>query len=141
LLSLAFSLPLSLPPFAFNLFEESPKRRNTEREERKRTMSLRPSLWKELRRKSYKSSVDGDEARRRREDNLLEIKKSKREDSLLKKKREWILLLVSATELTPICQCFWDPKNGFHFTLFLHSISMELPGYVFCVTVQWTFLF
>ncbi|XP_021686766.2 importin subunit alpha-4 [Hevea brasiliensis] len=55
-------------------------------------MSLRPSSRTEARKKSYKSGVDGDEARRRREDNLVEIRKSKREDSLLKKRREGLLL-------------------------------------------------
>ncbi|KAK4586443.1 hypothetical protein RGQ29_023546 [Quercus rubra] len=58
-------------------------------------MSLRPSSRTEVRKKSYKSGVDGDEARRRREDNLVEIRKSKREDSLLKKRREGLLLLQS----------------------------------------------
>ncbi|XP_021691613.2 importin subunit alpha-4 isoform X2 [Hevea brasiliensis] len=58
-------------------------------------MSLRPSSRTEARKKSYKSGVDGDEARRRREDNLVEIRKSKREDSLLKKRREGLLLLQS----------------------------------------------
>lgn len=51
-------------------------------------MSLRPSTRTEVRKKSYKSGVDADDARRRREDNLVEIRKNKREDSLLKKRRE-----------------------------------------------------
>ncbi|KAK9992053.1 hypothetical protein SO802_027038 [Lithocarpus litseifolius] len=58
-------------------------------------MSLRPSSRTEVRKKSYKSGVDGNEARRRREDNLVEIRKSKREDNLLKKRREGLLLLQS----------------------------------------------
>lgn len=33
-------------------------------------------------------AVDADEGRRRREDNMVEIRKSKREESLLKKRRE-----------------------------------------------------
>lgn len=41
-----------------------------------------------MRKKSYKTGVDAEEARRRREDNLVEIRKNKREDSLLKKRRE-----------------------------------------------------
>ena len=45
-----------------------------------------------MRKKSYKIGVDADEARRRREDNLVEIRKSKREDNLLKKRREGMLL-------------------------------------------------
>ena len=51
-------------------------------------MSLRPNSRTEFRKKSYKSGVDADDARRRREDNLVEIRKNKREDSLLKKRRE-----------------------------------------------------
>ncbi|CAN4110939.1 unnamed protein product [Withania somnifera] len=54
-------------------------------------MSLRPSARTEVRKKSYKIGVDADEARRRREDNLVEIRKSKREDNLLKKRREGLL--------------------------------------------------
>ncbi|XP_043815205.1 importin subunit alpha-4 isoform X2 [Manihot esculenta] len=55
-------------------------------------MSLRPSTRTEVRKKAYKTGVDADEARRRREDNLVEIRKNKREDSLLKKRREGLLL-------------------------------------------------
>ncbi|XP_048225791.1 importin subunit alpha-4 isoform X2 [Ricinus communis] len=55
-------------------------------------MSLRPSTRTEVRKKSYKTGVDADEARRRREDNLVEIRKNKREDNLLKKRREGLLL-------------------------------------------------
>ncbi|KAJ6823912.1 importin subunit alpha-2-like [Iris pallida] len=54
-------------------------------------MSLRPSSRTEVRKKSYKSGVDVDEARRRREDNFVEIRKNKKEDSLLKKRREALL--------------------------------------------------
>ncbi|XP_075087021.1 importin subunit alpha-4-like isoform X6 [Nicotiana tabacum] len=54
-------------------------------------MSLRPSSRTEVRKKSYKIGVDADEARRRREDNLVEIRKNKREDNLLKKRREGLL--------------------------------------------------
>ncbi|MBA0764094.1 hypothetical protein Gotri_013465, partial [Gossypium trilobum] len=55
-------------------------------------MSLRPGSRTEVRKKSYKTGVDADEARRRREDNLVEIRKNKREDNLLKKRREGLLL-------------------------------------------------
>ncbi|XP_041999379.1 importin subunit alpha-4-like [Salvia splendens] len=54
-------------------------------------MSLRPGSRAEVRKKGYKTGVDADEARRRREDNLVEIRKSKREDNLLKKRREGLL--------------------------------------------------
>ncbi|KAF7805041.1 importin subunit alpha-4 [Senna tora] len=55
-------------------------------------MSLRPTSRTEARKKTYKTGVDADEARRRREDNLVEIRKNKREDNLLKKRREGLLL-------------------------------------------------
>ncbi|KAE8688512.1 Importin subunit alpha-4 [Hibiscus syriacus] len=55
-------------------------------------MSLRPGTRTEVRKKSYKTGVDAEEARRRREDNLVEIRKNKREDNLLKKRREGLLL-------------------------------------------------
>lgn len=53
---------------------------------------LRPSTRTEVRKKGYKTGVDAEEARRRREDNLVEIRKNKREDNLLKKRREGLLL-------------------------------------------------
>ncbi|KAM1406163.1 hypothetical protein ACFXTH_000860 [Malus domestica] len=51
-------------------------------------LTLRPGTRTDVRKKSYKTGVDAEEARRRREDNLVEIRKNKREDSLLKKRRE-----------------------------------------------------
>ncbi|CAN6468288.1 unnamed protein product [Victoria cruziana] len=51
-------------------------------------MSLRPNARTEVRKKSYKVAVDADEARRKREDNMVEIRKNKREENLLKKRRE-----------------------------------------------------
>ncbi|CAN1352964.1 Importin subunit alpha-1b [Linum perenne] len=51
-------------------------------------MSLRPGSKTEVRRNRYKVAVDAEEGRRRREDNMVEIRKSKREESLLKKRRE-----------------------------------------------------
>ncbi|KAJ8766859.1 hypothetical protein K2173_009192 [Erythroxylum novogranatense] len=51
-------------------------------------MSLRPNARTEVRRNRYKVAVDADEGRRRREDNMVEIRKNKREESLLKKRRE-----------------------------------------------------
>eukprot|EP00252_Welwitschia_mirabilis_P014560 TRINITY_DN3195_c1_g4_i1.p1 TRINITY_DN3195_c1_g4~~TRINITY_DN3195_c1_g4_i1.p1 ORF type:complete len:536 (-),score=115.18 TRINITY_DN3195_c1_g4_i1:210-1817(-) len=51
-------------------------------------MSLRPNSRAETRKKSYKIGVDAEEARRKREDILIEIRKNKREDSLLKKRRD-----------------------------------------------------
>lgn len=51
-------------------------------------MSLRPNDRTEVRRNRYKVAVDADEGRRRREDNMVEIRKNKREESLQKKRRE-----------------------------------------------------
>lgn len=51
-------------------------------------MSLRPTTRAEARRKSYKVAVDAEEARWRREDVLVEIRKSKREENLTKKRCE-----------------------------------------------------
>ncbi|KZV47327.1 importin subunit alpha-1 [Dorcoceras hygrometricum] len=53
-------------------------------------MSLRPSTRVEVRRNRYKVAVDAEEGRRRREDNMVEIRKSRREESLQKKRREGI---------------------------------------------------
>ncbi|XP_076881458.1 importin subunit alpha-1b-like isoform X2 [Bidens hawaiensis] len=49
-------------------------------------MSLRPREKTEVRRSNYKVSVDPEEGRRRREDNMVEIRKNKREENLLKKR-------------------------------------------------------
>jgi hypothetical protein len=51
-------------------------------------MSLRPNARAEVRKKGYKLAVDAEEARRKREDNLVEIRKNKRDESLLKKRKE-----------------------------------------------------
>lgn len=61
-------------------------------EHREASMSLRPGSRTDVRKKSYKTGVDAEEARRRREDNLVEIRKNKREDNLLKKRREGLIL-------------------------------------------------
>lgn len=53
-------------------------------------MSLRPTERTEVRRNRYKLAVDADEGRRRREDNLVEIRKNRREESLQKKRREGV---------------------------------------------------
>ncbi|XP_024528125.1 importin subunit alpha-1 isoform X1 [Selaginella moellendorffii] len=51
-------------------------------------MSLRPQARTEVRKKGYKNAVDPDEARRKREDNMVEIRKNKRDENLMKKRRE-----------------------------------------------------
>lgn len=83
LLSLLLLLPFSLPlsPISSNTTTAPQRNRNS-------AMSLRPGSRAEVRKKGYKIGVDAEEARRRREDNLVEIRKSKREDNLLKKRRE-----------------------------------------------------
>ncbi|BAF16606.1 importin subunit alpha-1b [Oryza sativa Japonica Group] len=59
-------------------------------------MSLRPSERAEVRRSRYKVAVDADEGRRRREDNMVEIRKSRREESLLKKRRDGLPAAAAA---------------------------------------------
>ena len=61
-------------------------------------MSLRPNARTEVRRNRYKVAVDAEEGRRRREDNMVEIRKTKREESLLKKRREGL----QATQLPQV---------------------------------------
>lgn len=56
-------------------------------------MSLRPNARTEVRRNRYKVAVDADEGRRRREDNMVEIRKNKREENLQKKRREGLQAL------------------------------------------------
>ncbi|XP_058730650.1 importin subunit alpha-2-like [Vicia villosa] len=51
-------------------------------------MSLRPNERTDARRNRYKVAVDANDGRRRREDNMIEIRKNKREESLQKKRRE-----------------------------------------------------
>ncbi|KAF8401388.1 hypothetical protein HHK36_012326 [Tetracentron sinense] len=60
-------------------------------------MSLRPNARTEVRRNRYKVSVDAEEGRRRREDNMVEIRKNRREESLLKKRREGVQALQFPT--------------------------------------------
>lgn len=51
-------------------------------------MSYRPSSRQAERAKSFKKLADGDEARKKRGDSLVEIRKNKRSEELLKKRRE-----------------------------------------------------
>jgi importin subunit alpha-1 len=83
-------------------------------------MSLRPSARVEVRKKGYKLAVDADEARRKREEGMVEIRKSKREDSLLKKRREGMQQQYSATVRTAelekkVCR-MWFCVLGLGFT-------------------------
>ncbi|KAJ0715062.1 putative importin-alpha, importin-beta-binding domain-containing protein [Helianthus annuus] len=54
-------------------------------------MSLRPSKRTEVCQIRYKVAVDADERRRRKEDNMVEIRKNHREESLQKKRREGLV--------------------------------------------------
>ncbi|KFK43224.1 hypothetical protein AALP_AA1G096500 [Arabis alpina] len=87
-------------------------------------MSLRPSTRAELRKKIYKTGVDADEARRRREDNLVEIRKNKREDSLLKKRREGMML----TQQQPLGVGLDGPQNAAAVEKRLEGIPMMVQG-------------
>jgi importin subunit alpha-6/7 len=51
-------------------------------------MSLRPSERTDARKSNYKVAVDAAEARRRREDQMVEIRRKTRDESLQKKRRD-----------------------------------------------------
>ncbi|GMY21941.1 importin subunit alpha-4-like isoform X1 [Fagus crenata] len=88
-------------------------------------MSLRPSSTRaEVRKKSYKTGVDADEARRRREDNLVEIRKNKREDNLLKNWREGLQGLPSQ----PMQQLLDASQNAAALEKRLESIPVMVQG-------------
>ncbi|GFP79123.1 importin subunit alpha-1a [Phtheirospermum japonicum] len=63
-------------------------------------MSLRPNARAEVRRNKYKVAVDAEEGRRRREDNMVEIRKNRREESLQKKRREGVPQFAIPVEAT-----------------------------------------
>lgn len=100
-------------------------------------MSYKPSAKTEVRRNRYKVSVDADEGRRRREDNMVEIRKNKREENLQKKRREGLTASMSSqlgqdfssslpTE-TRVCSSCCYTTNCFCFSFFfLVSIQMIL---------------
>jgi len=50
-------------------------------------MSFRPGSKADSRKKGFKKAIDADEARRKREDNMIQIRKDKREEAMLKKRR------------------------------------------------------
>lgn len=79
-----------------------------------------------MRKKTYKTGVDAEEARRRREDNLVEIRKNKREDSLLKKRREG-LPLQSQPQLVDGSQNAASIENRvFVLLVFLSAVSIAV---------------
>jgi importin subunit alpha-6/7 len=49
-------------------------------------MSLRPESRADRRKKGFKKGIDADDARRKREDNIIELRKSKRDENLQKKR-------------------------------------------------------
>lgn len=51
-----------------------------------RKMSLRPEPRADRRKKGFKKGLDPEDARRKREDNIIELRKSKRDESLQKKR-------------------------------------------------------
>ena len=48
--------------------------------------TLRPSSRAEQRRKGFKKAIDADESRRKREDQMTQVRREKREESLQKKR-------------------------------------------------------
>ncbi|KAK8542394.1 hypothetical protein V6N13_137031 [Hibiscus sabdariffa] len=71
-------------------------------------MSLRPNARTEVRKNRYKVAVDAEEGRRRREDNMVEIRKNRRQENLQKKRRQglqtWALTNIAfgTTENTKV---------------------------------------
>ncbi|CAA0815611.1 Importin subunit alpha-1 [Striga hermonthica] len=63
-------------------------------------MSLRPNARAEVRRNRFKVAVDAEEGRRRREDNMVEIRKNRREENLQKKRREGVQQFSVPVEAT-----------------------------------------
>ncbi len=49
-------------------------------------MSARANPNTERRKKGFKKTIDPDDARRKREDNIIELRKAKRDESLQKKR-------------------------------------------------------
>jgi len=59
-------------------------------------MSLRPSTRVDARRDKYRATMDAEEGRRKREDQLLVLRKERKEDTLLKKRRESSLAMQAS---------------------------------------------
>lgn len=82
-------------------------------------------------------AVDAEEGRRRREDNMVEIRKNKREENLLKKRREGLLAqqqlsssITSTSALDNKKVCFFL----FHFNLFnfhAHAVFNYVSDFLF----------
>ena len=98
-------------------------------------MSLRPSARTEVRRNRYKVAVDAEEGRRRREDNMVEIRKSRREESLLKKRREGLQQLSSGAAQNQLQQpllgsSFQSSATGLEKKVLSLSLSLALRRFV-----------
>ncbi|KAL1211761.1 Importin subunit alpha-7 [Cardamine amara subsp. amara] len=73
---------------------------------------MRTSWTMSVRRSGYKAVVDGIGGRRRREDDMVEIRKAKREESLLKKRREVLPQSPSAVSLDQkLISRIWSDKR------------------------------
>lgn len=81
-------------------------------------MSLRPSERAEVRRNKYKVAVDAEEGRRRREDNMVEIRKNRREESLVKKRREGMQPVPQPIHIAAV-----EKKVCFALFLFVDSVD------------------
>ncbi|KAK2419041.1 importin subunit alpha-2 [Trifolium repens] len=105
-------------------------------------MSYRPNAnaRTEVRRNRYKVAVDAEEGRRRREDNLVEIRKNRREESLQKKRREGLqaqqipesanstLVEKKLEHLPALVTGIWTDDNNMQFeatTQFRKLLSIE----------------
>ncbi|XP_068663083.1 importin subunit alpha-4-like [Aristolochia californica] len=97
-------------------------------------MSLRPNSCAEVRKKSYKTGIDADEARRKREDNLEEIRKNKREDNLLKKRRQ--LLLQSQLPLQASQTPSTNQKKLESLSAMVEGVQSDHPALQLEATIQ-----
>lgn len=83
-----------------------------------KTSSTRTSWTISVRKSGYKAVVDGVGGRRRREDDMVEIRKAKREESLLKKRREALPHSPSAVSLDQKVRWLFLPFFFFFFFVF-----------------------
>ncbi|KAG6521489.1 hypothetical protein ZIOFF_018610 [Zingiber officinale] len=92
-------------------------------------MTLRPGNQATARRKSYKAGVDVVVGWRRRERNLVEIRKVKREDILVKKRRpERVQASHHASNESPALASAWvDTKKQARLSIFLELLVEHSP--------------
>ena len=104
-------------------------------------MSARPVESARRKGKGFKKGIDQDEARRKREDNIIQLRQNKRDENLMKRRT------VGATDATPagagmsvtsgggqsmaqkVCTTRWpkkwEPRPGYH-CLSFHKSSLNL---------------